>query len=1486
MTYEDIINNGSLIYRSQKDDGELRALPIKAHPCKISYFIEENLTNFDELLCKLLLEETSHSIGYIELGVKLGFDIVNNPSEDCYFDEAEMNLYGAMVEEVIAWGLLRKDGDYLHLTRLGEFTIERKKKYRFFDASTSCCEFDAENSNLFTFLVNYDGSKIDNFPFTTEFGIKEEITDIQMLEYQEDLVDFIVQETNNQLVKNIQLQVDGRIHVYKAEETSYIESRIARLDVELFKFEDDYYLVFNNEGSPCHTFNTYVNLPINHSTKNRKVERALYTKLMNDKDATLTYEMLIPFEDILEIDRLIEDERLDWHDQALCSLIFSACDSDNWRTVSKCCDVDVLKDIIPQYCDNLDWGELTLRMDSDFISCTSRTYPWIRNMLFARTPVETSLVEQFLTEYDFPEGKDDGQWDWDEVIPVIGIQFIKKHIEDIPFNLTELTNQLDDEQKQLVADCPDACWDWLYISKNFSIEFLLTNISKIYNYISLPLLLDRIFTDKEFISLGIDSVELEGILKDERSNIRSIFNANAKDYIWSEDVISFLERTELISWASTTYKDGFELNPHLSWEKAFFSRYYKKVLTSKGFSHISATISDNSLIEDFPDFSWDWTKLSVNPSVYNDVVFVKRHINEVEAKSILQFCDNSLVEDYFPILELDSLMHDDMFVRTKATDSVSIEFLRTHINAYWDWGRLTQRVYQVINLKTMGNSQWIDRWDWNYLSENLSVNDIIDYAEEYADRWNWVLFLARLNHDELYERLDRFAHILKDLPNHDKEWEIITGKFSTNQLIDAIATHKEEVYSWNYRDLYSRTDFDAKEYLTKHIEDIRWDIFSSSSSVNRLFAKTGTNKTQSLWLRIYTDLINNEKYSWNYCQMSYLDNILRQPRLFLIDRDWDWEYISEKAMWISTEKNKDYYFTQLKTKLSFAKLSSRKDIGLTQSIVSKYQQYGWDWDALVNNDSILFDFDYIKNHQDKPWNWQTLSQRDDVDFSIIEELKEKSWDWFVLSSKSSFIPSVNILDYVMVRGGALDWSAISVNPQLKSETIDKYQQQIEWNSFIRENPQFTSIATVDFIKKHSDKISWDLYNNRIGTKITCEMVEAFADHLDWRNVSKSQDILFTISFVRKYEDKWYWSELNDNLKVLSDIPNFKEEFAEHSKVATFVDRLKNVTRHPYIYHFTHMYNAVEVIRSRKILSRDRAEELGLLKYDSAGSVVTRSNLAHPYARFYFRPCTPTQYYNEALGADSRLGYYNKRGEWKSKYPKAIGLGLPKCPIPIFFRFDLEEVLALIPERCYYSDRNMQSNNPHVYKIIDEPSQLGLDYLYSTMEDAFRVAISSGEYSRTIHLNEIDKIMHYSQQEFLVRGELDFSKLASFDIICYDDEYAELLKCMLGDDPICSKITTSCNEQIFERENRHLSLTTYEDHNTLKSSFLDEHYYKIQGNNLSDVNFDFSEASVIDDNQSEIRVSGVIKWEKSNTSFNIFFVDPKARTKEWLVYKNI
>jgi len=98
--------------------------------------------------------------------------------------------------------------------------------------------------------------------------------------------------------------------------------------------------------------------------------------------------------------------------------------------------------------------------------------------------------------------------------------------------------------------------------------------------------------------------------------------------------------------------------------------------------------------------------------------------------------------------------------------------------------------------------------------------------------------------------------------------------------------------------------------------------------------------------------------------------------------------------------------------------------------------------------------------------------------------------------------------------------------------------------------------------------------------------------------------------------------------------------------------------------------------------------------------------------------------------------------------------------------------------------------------------------------------------------------------------------------------------------------TYSDESLFERENRRLNLSSSEGNVRLSTDFEDEYYFNITGEKMSEVEFDLSACEVIYDTTNELRLKGTIAWKKTNIPFNIFFVDPKARTKEWLIYQNI
>lgn len=1553
-------NKGTLVYRSREDDKELRALPLKTRSCHIKYYTEFELSSFDKMICSFLKALPDNTVSYKELGYQLGFDVDDKPMIDSFYDEAEDHILSMMLRDSQKWGLISIDNDYISLTSVGQLALDRNKKYSFHEADINSFEFQK--------LTKNESNNIPSFPFNEELGKEIVLTHVKDVEYDDHLVDYVLLEPKEGIVHDIQLQTSLPIVVYNVEypKLSYLGISPSSYDVELFEHEGEYIILFYHDGKLCGNLNEIIELPENIREKEKKIEWALYSKLMKDSSAILTYDVLSPFEDILEINKIIRDSRVDWSDDNLFQLIVSLCDADDWNTLSRYCSPYILQKKVSQYVNQLNWGELTVRLDENFIIENVKRYPWEPKLLLAREPISTKLIESFLENFGFRDDIDE-QWDWDEVIPLLDLDFIHKHLHDIPFDLSSLTKELKEENYFFIKDNPEAAWDWEYISQLYPLGFIIDNIENFSNHLNLPLVLDRIFTSQENVVLGVYSDSLKRTVEKSKTELSYVYSVNNKKYIWSDDVICFFESTGLLQWEGGYFQRGFIFNPSIVWDNVFFSKYHNKITSEESIRYVSSQITSNEIIDLFPSFPWDWNILSKNKVVYDDPFFVKNHTTDINANIVLYNCSSNLIEDYFVLLDVGEQLSKDVAIRAKVTDCVSIDFIRKYINCSWDWSRVTRRVYKTMNLDVIGRDFWREKWDWDFLSSVIEIDNILQYADAYSEKWNWMIVLKRIDSQKLIQDnvltillpvidkkddaekewsylsktlsaekilaltndyskkwdwksvLERISSdlllsdgiidiIQKNIVGHNDEmslWKIITQKIKTEQLLDLISHYSESRYLWNYSEIYSREDFNAKDYLDKHSSEIHWGPFSASNSVNKLFAKAKSRKTRSLWLRVFKELLDNENYKWDFQALSHLSNILEDPKLLQLNKDWDWTYISEFAKWIDADKENNYYFNKFVKKLDFSKLSFRTDINITEEVIEFYDKHhNWDWDALIHNSSIDFSIDFIEKYIDKPWDWKLISMRDDLSSSFIANHKEKDWNWYIITSNSRFEPTSDIIEYIVGKKFEINWSAISVNSRLNQEIISKYQTYIIWNDLIENNPSFLDLMheTVAFINNYEQYISWDVLNNRIGLSISTDLIKAYPSKINWLNASKSQNIDFTIDLVNQFIDKWYWTELTDNLKFIENIPNYETVFAKQLMVSKFVNRLKKVNSKPCIYHFTHFYNALDVIRTKKILSRNKALELGLLKFDSAGSVVLRNTAAHPFARFYFRTCTPTQYYNEALGADSKLGEWREKkykdawgewhvkDEWYSKYPQAYKLGLPKCPIPVFFRFDLEEVLAKMPDICWYSDRNMQSNNPRIFKVLDNPDSLGIDYLYKSMEDAYREAKSSGRYDRSTHIEAMEKVKLYSQQEFLIESEFDFSSLSSFQIICYDSEYTALLKQIFEDDPICKKIISYDEDnygRVFEKENRSVMLRKQVNCYSLSSNYADNFYYLIKGENLSTINFDFSMANVFEETaKKEIKLRGIIKWEITTNPFEIYFVDPQARTKEWLVYNNL
>ena len=71
MQYNDIINNGSLVYQSQAGDKKLREWRIEERTCSVKFYNTEPLSEFDSIILRLIDSTESGKITREELGLSL-----------------------------------------------------------------------------------------------------------------------------------------------------------------------------------------------------------------------------------------------------------------------------------------------------------------------------------------------------------------------------------------------------------------------------------------------------------------------------------------------------------------------------------------------------------------------------------------------------------------------------------------------------------------------------------------------------------------------------------------------------------------------------------------------------------------------------------------------------------------------------------------------------------------------------------------------------------------------------------------------------------------------------------------------------------------------------------------------------------------------------------------------------------------------------------------------------------------------------------------------------------------------------------------------------------------------------------------------------------------------------------------------------------------------------------------------------------------------
>lgn len=267
----------------------------------------------------------------------------------------------------------------------------------------------------------------------------------------------------------------------------------------------------------------------------------------------------------------------------------------------------------------------------------------------------------------------------------------------------------------------------------------------------------------------------------------------------------------------------------------------------------------------------------------------------------------------------------------------------------------------------------------------------------------------------------------------------------------------------------------------------------------------------------------------------------------------------------------------------------------------------------------------------------------------------------------------------------------------------------------------------------------------------------------------------------------------------------------------------------FAFHYTDVTNAVSILDSGYLYSRADASQLKVMRNDNASRQVidmTNSGVVSK-VRFYFRPLTPTQYYNE--------GYKHPA----LRYDRDENANVP---VPIFLLFDLEKLLSL--PGVQFSGTSQAGYGSEVHSGIEAFSQLNFDYIYDNTYKNFDVT-KSYRHAEITHTNSmpIDSCI----SNILCRNSLERTTLLN---LLRKENYKAFLK--------YKDIIKVPKRDTFENNGFFITDCSYHD-NTISISFSDTYSGKRY------IEREMEKAGLNDLNP--IKVTVRLKWFNSRTVYN-------------------
>lgn len=1463
---------------------------VKATSYQIRYRKAFNINETDEIFCSII-NAKGNQIEFSKLGNLLGFNLQ---------DLAETDILNIYLKGLTEYNLISIEKEIIQLTEFGQEALLSKLKYKYYFASTELFE------NQTAIGENFD------FSFENVFDLENQLS------HEKKFEQAIFE--NPELKQRLQFQLFGN-DIYKGEIIEVYESKPhisykeISLQCKIFAVDNSFQLSIYKSSEKKTELQFLIDLPENEEFKSKLIRKGMYHHVLAENTSIIKQD-IETYIDLWNWKELAENTKVDWKDKDIFKLFLENGDGSVWSVISEKAPIESIKSVIEEYAEYWNWTTLTERFDNTFIKEQIENFNWDFEELSDK---DTEFVISLLSNSELK----DRDWDWNFLSKNLPDEFIEKHIEDFAWdfyliteiksgvlrNLLSKGSKTNSDFAKILLSKP---WNWKFISEKFDIKFLYSQITSLAERVDWHIILERFFTNEEITEKCLKDESFKQILK---QHLPDNFVVAHQKYLWILNLIDFFEQQSLIQWETRSFIKGFDTNENVEWNKSIFEKYHKHITTESGFSNVSQRITDFSLIEQYPDFVWDWSGISQNKHLVGNPLFIKDAFlgnfsfsNNLDWSAILDFITNlDFINKHLEHFQsfVESEKHIDFWIQlTKREEK---QFILDNYHFSWDWTYITENSTEENILESFDDEELFEKWDWKIATRKLDKETILDNLEYFARFIDWKYVINEIfsveNELSMDRELPRIAACLSVVNRETRKdiWKDLTAKIPFETLFLIVgATNHLNVFEWDWDFISNHNHFPTDiRTLNQFNEKINWTILSESNAIQQKFNPNNWDSGKQ-WFNNIDRYLRQFENSWNWQVLSQNRNI-NYNRLLLQKyktENWDWDYLTEFGGFLTEQKkdksNKKYLAEVIQQfpKIKFEILSNRKDINIGSNLILSTKDKKWDWLVLSENERAEISNELILELKDKNWNWQALSKRKNIKFSnetllqlaekdwdwnflsrnenlefnteFIEHTKAKPWNWKAVSRHKSFVPTIELL--TLTKELELDWKHLSQHSSLNptKELLAKFENKWDWQS-ITKNPQI-NFSDIDFIQRFSDKLNWHFICESGKLILNKQTLTQFKDHLEWNLISSNTSLDFTKEIIQEFEQFWNWTSLKENKRVVELLGNYVADEINKSATLNFIDKIEQQWSEwkGSIYHFSHIDNAVEIIKNRKIQSRHKAT----IKGDAAGNVVHRRGDAHDYARFYFRPNTPTQFYNEFLGKNTTDGY-ESHGQWISWYEKARGLGFPKCPIPIFFRFSLKEVLFKNEKQCCISNGNMQTNSTQFGNIDKMINKFGFEDLYYTPQ----------QYATKEAYN---RYRNYAQQEFLVKDELSFDDLNNYEIVCPSETDRTLLINLLGEEQkdIFSKIVVDRN--YYNNENPRVRIEEEDSELHIKSEFNGQGYFVLSGiSNIKEIEILAGDVSKID--KDKIIFNSYVSLRNLKQCIKLNFIDESGRN--WFVYAN-